>query len=226
MDDASLGCSSMTASAFEENRAAIHGCLFFACLVASGFQRLDWPWHLVLPVLVYGGIVFAFAPLRRTFPKLAIGRLGGAPLACSAALALATTFVLLVFQSLVRPDVKDLAATLPIDWFGNLPLAGVCFSVVNAALEELIFRGILWDLVADEWSERIAFVVTSFLFGLGHFQGYPPGPIGAIMAGLYGVSLGAIRWWTGGFGLATACHVGADATIFWILSTTGAFDVS
>ena len=35
-----------------------------------------------------------------------------------------------------------------VGWFGNLLLAGICFSVVNAAIEELIFRGILWELVS------------------------------------------------------------------------------
>ncbi len=29
--------------------------------------------------------------------------------------------------------------------FGNLLLAGICFSVINAYSEELIFRGLLWD---------------------------------------------------------------------------------
>jgi membrane protease YdiL (CAAX protease family) len=91
-------------------------------------------------------------------------------------------------------------------------------------LEELIFRGILWDVVADEWNEAAALGVTALLFGAVHLQGYPPGPLGALMAGLYGATLGALRWWTGGLGLATACHVGADATIFCILVGSKAFD--
>jgi membrane protease YdiL (CAAX protease family) len=86
--------------------------------------------------------------------------------------------------------VKELGANLPVDWFGNLLLAGVVFSVVNAALEELIFRGILWDLVADEWSQAAALGVTAALFGVSHLHGYPPGPLGAVMAGLTASRLG------------------------------------
>jgi membrane protease YdiL (CAAX protease family) len=146
--------------------------------------------------------------------------LGGWPSAFAAVLAVTTTGVLVGFQALCRPDTTELAAKLPLDWFGNLLLAGVVFSVANAALEELIFRGILWDVVADEWNELAALGVTAVLFGMVHLQGYPPGPLGALMAGLYGLGLGVLRWCTGGLGLATVCHVGADATIFCILAGT------
>jgi membrane protease YdiL (CAAX protease family) len=210
----------------QNNRAAIHGCLFFAILVIvnAGFPSLLWPWYLFLPLLVYGGTVLTVAPLRLTASKLAIGKMSGLPLVSAAVLTLMTTSVLVGFQALMRPDVHDLAAKLQVDRFGNLLLAGVCFSVVNAALEELIFRGVLWNLVSEEWNQSTALCVTAALFGIGHFNGYPPGPIGAVMAGLYGATLGALRWWTGGLGLAMTCHVGADATIFSILATTGAFD--
>ena len=217
----------MSTGVLQNRRAAIHGSLFFAALVivTVGFPLLRWPWYLALPLLIYGVIVLVMGPLRRTAPKLAFGRMSGRPLVGAAILALTTTSVLVGFQVLIRPDVNDLAAKLPVDWFGNLFLAGVCFSVVNAALEELIFRGILWEVISEEWNNLTALGVTAVLFGVGHIDGYPPGPIGAILAGLYGIALGGLRWWTGGLALATACHVGADATIFCILTANGAFEV-
>lgn len=216
----------MRTAELPQTRAAFHGVLFLAALVIVnvGFPSLAWPWYLLLPILVYGAIVLAIGPLRRTAPKLAIGRLGGWPLAYAAILTLTTTGVLVGFQYLMQPDATDLAAKLPAAWFGSVLLAGVGFSVVNALLEEVIFRGILWDLVADEWSQGAALGVTAVLFGVGHLHGYPPGPIGAIMAGLYGIALGLLRWWTAGLGLATVCHVGADATIICILAVAGTFD--
>ena len=66
--------------------------------------------------------------------------------------------------------------------------------------------------------------VTAALFGLGHLHGYPPGPLGAVLAGLYGVALGLLRWWAGGLGLAVACHVSADATIFIPPASVSAMD--
>lgn len=216
----------MKPAEFNKSKAAIHGILMFGALivVTAGFPSLLWPWPLLLPLLIYGGIVSAIGPLRRTAPKIAIGRVSGWPLLYAAALAVATTGVLIGFQEMMRPDLRELAAKLPVAWFGNLLLAGVCFSVVNAAIEELIFRCILWEAVAIEWNQGTALGVTTVLFGVGHLYGYPPGSIGATLAGLYGLTLGVLRWWTGGLGLATLCHVGADATIFCILTGTGAFD--
>ena len=203
-------------------KAAIHAGLFFAAwiAVAGGFPSLGWPWYLALPLLAYGVIVVAVGPLRRTAPKLAVGRMSGWPLAYATVLALGATGALVAFQAAMRPNLDELAAKIPVDWFGNLLLAGVCFSVINAVLEELIFRCLLWEVVSEEWNQGTALVVTTVLFGIGHMQGYPPGTIGATLAGLYGLSLGALRWWTGGLGLAIACHVSADATIFCILIGT------
>ena len=200
--------------------------MFFGSLifVTVGFPSLPWPWYLVIPLLAYGGVVSAVGPLRRTVPTLGVGRLGGMPLVCAVTLAVITSSVLMGFHALIRPDVEELAAKLPMHWFGNLLLAGAFFSVVNAAIEELIFRGILWELVSDEWNNGVALCVTSLLFGLGHLHGYPPGLFGAILAAFYAITLGLLRWWTGGLGLGTACHVGADATIFYILVETGALD--
>ncbi len=204
----------------------MHGGLFLASLiiVTAGFPSLPWPWYFVIPLLVYSGIVLFVGPLRRTAPELGVGCLGGMRLVCAVVVAVTSAGILVAFQALFRPDVKDLAAKLPVDWFGNLLLAGVCFSVVNAVLEELTFRGILWEVVAVEWNSAIALGATSVLFGVGHLDGYPQGPIGAVMAGVYGVCLGVLRWWTGGLVLATACHVCADATIFCLLVASGAFD--
>jgi len=44
-----------------------------------------------------------------------------------------------------------------------------------------------------------------------------------VLAGLFGFALGMLRWWTGGLGLAIAVHICADATIFSLLASAGAF---
>jgi len=205
--------------------AAVHGAVFLTALgaVAILLAPLRWPWYLGLPLLAYAGIVLASPPLRRTAPRLAVGRLAGWPLVAAVALGVATSVVLVAFQRLARPEVAGLAAGLPVAAFGNLLLAGICFSAINAVSEELIFRGVLWEVAAAEWNGGVALAATSAMFGLGHLHGYPPGPLGAMLAGIFGLALGLLRWWTGGLGLAIAVHVCADATIFGLLAWSGAF---
>jgi membrane protease YdiL (CAAX protease family) len=203
----------------------IHGGLFLAALivVTLGWPSLAWPWYLLLPLLAYAGVVLALPPLQQTAPRITVGRVCGAPLAAATALSAATAAVLVGFHAWARPDVSELATRVPVAEFGNLVLAGICFSVVNAALEEVVFRGVLWDVVAREWNAGMAVVATAAVFGVGHVGGYPPGPLGAVLAGVYGIALGLLRWWTGGLGLAFGCHVCADATIFGLLLWSGAF---
>jgi membrane protease YdiL (CAAX protease family) len=204
---------------------AVHGGLFLVALGAGLLVAppLTWPWYLLLPLLAYGCIVLLFSPLRRTATVISIGRVSGPPLLCAIILSVATTVALTAFHSWVRPDVTELAGRIPIAAFGNLPLAAICFSILNATLEELVFRGVLWEAIAEEWNNGVALVATSVFFGVGHLHGYPPGVVGAVLAGMYGIALGLLRWWTGGLGLAIASHVCADATIFTLLWWSGAF---
>jgi membrane protease YdiL (CAAX protease family) len=204
---------------------AIHGGLFLAAAVAATLLAppLPWPWYLLLPLLAYAAVALSSAPLRRTAPLLQVGRMSGAPMAFAALLSAATAAVLVAFHMWARPEVTELAARLPVAAFGSLVLAGVCFSVLNAALEEVVFRGVLWGAIADEWNQAVALVATAIVFALCHVRGYPPEPVGAVLAGVYGLALGLLRWWAGGLGLALACHVCADATIFCLLVWSGAF---
>jgi membrane protease YdiL (CAAX protease family) len=58
---------------------------------------------------------------------------------------------------------------------------------------------------------------------MGHVHGYPPGPIGTVLAGTFGFAVGLLWMWTGGLGLAIVVHICVDATIFSLLCWSGAF---
>ncbi|HEV8063053.1 MAG TPA: CPBP family intramembrane glutamic endopeptidase [Gemmataceae bacterium] len=140
----------------------------------------------------------------------------------TAAIILLSCVTLVAYQSVAQPDVTSLETALSIRALGGVFLAGVIFSLLNATLEELIFRGVLYDAIEAEWGWRVAIGATAVLFGLGHLHGYPPGWPGTCLAGVYGVMLGALRAQTGGLVLPIIAHVAADATIYVILVRTGA----
>jgi membrane protease YdiL (CAAX protease family) len=219
---------------------AVHGGIFLAVwgIVALAMPRVGWPWHFLAPFIAYYGLVLIWPALRRTAQRPRVGRLGGMPLLAATQLAALTLAGIAIFQATVDPDVTELAWSIPVNGFTHLTqwagvsddsiwgiiLAGICFSLFNPVLEELIFRGVLYDAVSAEWGVAVAIGVTSGLFGLVHMHGYPPGPIGAALAGLLGLGLGLIRWWTGGLGLAIACHIVADAIIFCgVFAASGAY---
>lgn len=52
-------------------------------------------------------------------------------------------------------------------------------------------------------------------------HGYPPGLLGAALAGIYGLALAWLRVFTGGLGLPVITHIVADATIFIIVVRAG-----
>ncbi len=132
-----------------------------------------------------------------------------------------TTLALLLFHATAQPDVQSYRAFLPLDALGGVFVAGAVFSTVNATLEELVFRGVLFDAVQSQWGVVGTLIGTAMLFGLGHLHGYPPGPLGACLAAWFGLMAGALRFWTGGLLLPIVAHMGADATIYSILVHSG-----
>ncbi len=69
--------------------------------------------------------------------------------------------------------------------FGALPVI-LIFSVFNAACEEFRFRAVLIARSERILGLRQALLLTSTLFGLGHWFGHPSGLSGVVMAGIAG----------------------------------------
>jgi membrane protease YdiL (CAAX protease family) len=177
---------------------------------------------MLVPLAGYLVLVGLIAPLRRTCHWFAIGRFDWPAAGATAGIILVSASALVLYQAAVGPDVTPLVSRLPLTALGNVVLAGACFAVVNAVLEELIFRGVLYDAVASQWGWWVAVGVTAVAFGVGHVNGYPPGWLGSVLAGSYGVMLGLLRWHTRGLALPAVAHVFADATIYGILVWAGA----
>jgi membrane protease YdiL (CAAX protease family) len=202
----------------------LHGGVFLALFLLLPLTLpffLTWPWVWLAPLAGYLIVVSIVPPLRRTFAWPRCGRIDWSSTAATAILILLTSAVLVLYQVLAQPDVTALRASLPFAVLGGVVLAGVVFAVLNATLEELVFRGVLFDALASEWGGVMAVMVTAVLFGLGHRTGYPPGPVGVCLAGLYGLALGLLRLWVGGLALPILAHIAADATIYALLIHAG-----
>jgi membrane protease YdiL (CAAX protease family) len=123
-----------------------------------------------------------------------------------------------LWQRRLQPDLTDFQQQIPSVPAWVVPLAGLVFAVVNAAMEEAAWRWILWDLL-DHAIERawIVVLLQAGSFGLFHMHGFPRGWIGVGRATVYGLFLGTIRHRAGGLGPPIVAHLFADLTILVIL---------
>ncbi len=201
----------------------IHGLIFLALMGLMGLNRAlgNWPWFWLAPLAGYCALASLIPPLRRSFVWPRVGTINLRTCAVTGAIIVVSCVTLVAYQIVVQPDLTSLRTSLPIRALGGVFLAGVIFPLLNATVEELVFRGVLYDAVESEWGWRAAIGATAVLFGLGHLHGYPPGWLGACLAGIYGVLLGLLRAKTGGLLLPIIAHVAADATIYGILVRAG-----
>ena len=193
--------------------------LIGAALAVPVFRT--WPLLWLVPLASYAALVAAVPPLRATFRPWRFGRLSAPAVIATLLITLGSCAVLLAFHVFARPDLNAYRGFLPVSALGGVLLAGVLFSVFNALFEEVVFRGVLFDAVESRWGVWVAVVATAFLFGYCHMSGYPPGPPGAVLAGIYGLCLGGLRVFSGGIGLPVIAHIAADATIVTILARSG-----
>ncbi len=102
---------------------------------------------------------------------------------------------------------------------GNVPLHAPAFwqLEVNAAIaapviEELIFRGLLWRAVEIRSSTRVAFVLTTLLFGIWHWASMlHPSWVGSsgtpiYVHAMFGAVMAAARWRFRAIGPGIAIH--------------------
>lgn len=201
---------------------AVHGLVYLALMgAATSIPVLCvWPLLWVVPLASYAVLVAVVAPLRVTFQPWRFGCVSVTTIAATMAISVGSCSVLVAFQWYASPDLQAYRGLISVSTPGGLLVAGILFSLFNAIFEEIVFRGILFDAVESQRGARVAVLTTAVLFGYCHLRGYPPGPPGVLLAGLYGLFLGGLRVLSGGIGLPVVAHIAADATIFTIVART------
>jgi membrane protease YdiL (CAAX protease family) len=178
-----------------------------------------WPLYAVVPLALYAVIVWTCPPLRHSVGWLRRGRLDGDILAAGAGIAVVSSVALMLWFVLLKPDVRALTAMIPAWPLWALVPLGMVFAAVNALLEEVIWRGILFDAFVAQLGNRGAVIAQAIGFGIVHAHGFPNGALGMIMAGIYGLMLGWLRLRAHGLAAPILTHICADATIFAVLVT-------
>lgn len=119
-----------------------------------------------------------------------------------------------LFDGTLPRKYVDAAAGQP--WWA-IVLAGVGFSLLNAAVEEIVFRGVLLSALTDVLGVSVAVVLQAVAFGVLHLHGVPSGRVGIAMAGAWGLLLGVMRIRSRGLLAPYVTHIAADATIVLLM---------
>jgi membrane protease YdiL (CAAX protease family) len=128
--------------------------------------------------------------------------------------------MLLLWYVTARPDLADLVRTFIPAWpLWLLVPAAFAFAVVNAAVEEAAYRGVvLGSLDTARFPAAAALVLQAVAFSALHFRaGFPRGLVGVALTFMYGLALGALRRRAGGLMAPFVTHVLTDMVIVAIV---------
>jgi membrane protease YdiL (CAAX protease family) len=189
---------------------------------ALPWQVAWWP----LPGLAGVGAYLAAGrlPFLRTGPMIAWrrGRLGRGEWVAISAVGLIASTGLLIYQRM-HPATFEFGAgllnQLPA-W--SPPLVGPAFVAVNAAVEEMLFRGMILTHLTRAVGTWPALITQAVGFGALNLHGYPDGVIGVAMTAGYGLLLGLLRLRASGLLACWIAHAVADAVIFAFIAQAAA----
>jgi hypothetical protein len=180
------------------------------------------PQQVLFPIAftAYFIVVWRVPWLRRASSWLRRGAIHGALLALAAAIVAVAAVALLAWYAIVKPDLADIVRTYvpaqPVAW---LAPGAVVVAMLNAAIEEAAYRGILLSaLDATLGPGAVSVLLQAIAFGALHlYGGFPRGIVGVFLAFVYGLMLGALRRKAGGLLAPWIAHVLTDIVIFSIV---------
>jgi membrane protease YdiL (CAAX protease family) len=91
----------------------------------------------------------------------------------------------------------------------------VLFAAINAFGEEFLYRNALVPAVQANFGTQQALVVSAAIFGIGHWNGLPAGPVGVLMTVVLGYITGKAMVETKGTFWPWFMHTLPDCVIFY-----------
>lgn len=194
-----------------------------ACLVVAELVPLpallgifSWQIRMSIALLSWAAIARAHAPARASS---AWRDRGTVPVWMTVAVAAVTPVGLGGWLVTMRPDLSDIARAIPAVPLALVLAGAAVFAVVNATLEELVWRGVLQDRLIPAFGPIGAVLLQAASFGAQHAHGIPRGIVGVLLAGGWAVLLGLLRRRAGGLLAPVLAHVVADTTIAILVLT-------
>ena len=190
----------------------------FCFLQAPPYYVFVWPVPLLICFATLIGVWYCQRhSTSPTPPFIRLGTLSFQDFCLALAISAVSVVILLIWFRLTDPDVSNLSEQIPD--IGPLAMVGlaIVFSIVNAVLEETVWRGAIQSWLTTIISAPAAILLQAISFGAPHLHGFPNGILGIFLATCYGVLLGALAQKTNGLAAPLAAHIFTDLAIFYIL---------
>ncbi len=194
--------------------------LFFVLFFGAVLLNLG-PSQLTLGIAMIGYALFAAVSpwFRHATAWIERGRIDRVVVAIAIGFVLLAGSALLLWFFLFKPDLQDLVERFVPNVSLPLLIAGAfLFAMLNAAVEEFAYRGVLMEgLHRGTGSVAFALVGQAVAFGTLHINGFPRGPVGIALATIYGLMMGTLRIRSRGMLAPWVAHVVTDLVIIAIL---------
>ncbi|HZD08762.1 MAG TPA: CPBP family intramembrane glutamic endopeptidase [Candidatus Limnocylindrales bacterium] len=192
-------------------------CVVCLSLIFSGMRY--FPVVLALGLLGYAGVVRGVPWLRGTATWAQWGSFGTRVCLLSVGAWLVAAVALLSWYLLLHPNIADIVkAYVPASPLGLLMAGGLIFAVLNAAVEEAAYRGVVLHALDRSLGPGFAaLLLQAAAFGAIHIRGFPRGWLGVGLASIFGLFMGVIRRRAGGMFAPWIAHVFTDVVIAGIV---------
>jgi hypothetical protein len=181
-----------------------------------------WPLPVALAALAFAALCRVTPVLRDGLSFLRRGHIDRLTVVGIVGSSVVAATALVLWFVLVRPDYSAVRGTLlPALPWPLLMVGVVVFAMVNGALEELVYRGVLLSaLDAALGVSALSLALQAIAFGAAHIHGFPSGAAGVGLASIYGLMMGLVRRQARGMLGPWLAHVFADIAIGSILVAT------
>lgn len=177
-----------------------------------------WPVGSAIAILLTALVSWRAGRLARWREWLRVGRIDGVAWAVMVAVAIVSVIALVVWQSLFDGQLPSTYQQLTESVPPPVAIAGALgFMILNGAIEDSIFFGVLLTPLLRYFPPRLAVAMTAAAFGLAHFAGVPSGAVGVVLAATWALMLGYLRMRTRGMLATYLAHIVADTTIVAVL---------
>jgi membrane protease YdiL (CAAX protease family) len=185
-----------------------------------------WPLPLIVVLAGYGAVLAGSSGVRRTVRYWRRGTIDRTTVLWMALFTLASAIALVAWRYGAHADLARYRRFVPSGLPSWMLFAGVVpYAMFNAFFEELLCRGVIWQACEEAYGVLGALVLTSLLFGLWHYRGFPSGMLGVALATGYGLMMGFVRIRTKGLWGPWAAHVLADVVIYVLVVAMVVFGV-